>query len=119
VNIEDQKFEEWAIVELMGHVTLAGLVSEQSLAGTALLRIDVPTTENQPAFTKLVGGGAIYAITPTTEEIVRAAANRLSVRPVTQWVVPDPPRRRELIDSMADEPDEDEEYEENSIDAGF
>lgn len=36
-------FEGWAILELMGHRRLAGYVRETELAGTGMLRLDVPT----------------------------------------------------------------------------
>lgn len=42
---QEQKFEQWAIVELMGHRRLAAKVTEQVIAGQAMLRIDVPQVE--------------------------------------------------------------------------
>jgi hypothetical protein len=38
------KFHSWAIVELFGHNQLAGLVTEQTIAGQSFIRIDVPKT---------------------------------------------------------------------------
>jgi hypothetical protein len=40
--MEEDIFKTWAIVEVMGHQTFAGFVQEQVIAGTAMLRIDVP-----------------------------------------------------------------------------
>ena len=37
----------WAIVEMMGHVKLAGLISEQVIAGGKLLRVDVPAVPEE------------------------------------------------------------------------
>ena len=111
-------FEGWAIVEIMGHNTIAGYVSEQSIAGTAMLRVDVPANEHQPAFTKFYGGSSIYGLTPTTEEIATHAAKRLAVRPVSLWTVPEP-QPRQLVDSRAVEPDfADDEEEEQRPNAG-
>lgn len=104
-------YEGWSIVEIMGHNTIAGYVSEQSIAGVAMLRVDVPGTEAQPAYTKFYGGTAIYAITPTTEEIAKVAAQRLAVRPVDSWVVPDP--RPRLVDSSSKEPSYLDQYGED------
>lgn len=80
-------FQTWAIVELLGHKQLAGLVSEQAIAGTNLVRIDVPATPADEhhgttyaateGYTKLVGAGAIYAITPCPEEVARRAAREV------------------------------------------
>jgi hypothetical protein len=64
------KFDEWAIVEVMGRQTFAGRVTEQIFGGTSFVRVDVPAVNGTPAFTKLIGAGSIYAITPTTEEVV-------------------------------------------------
>jgi hypothetical protein len=79
----------WSIVELMGHNVIAGEVTEQTIAGAAFLRVDVPEIDGAAAFTKFYSAAAIYAITPTDEATARQAAARLAVRPVTPWVVPD------------------------------
>ncbi len=39
---KENGFEGWAIVELMGHRRLGAYVSEDELAGAAMLRLDVP-----------------------------------------------------------------------------
>lgn len=94
--------EFWAIVELFGHNTIAGFVTEQSIGGGAFIRVDVPAVdEEHQAFTKFYGDKAVYAITPTTEEVARHAAMKLRVRPVSPYVVPVPPSDRQLVDSTA------------------
>jgi hypothetical protein len=80
-----QTFHSWAIVEIMGHVKIAGLVSEQPIAGCNMLRIDVPETESQQAFTKYYGGSSIYSITPVDETTARIAAKGHQVAPVNAW----------------------------------
>jgi len=80
-----EKFESWAIVELFGHNQIAGKCSEQNIAGTNMLRVDVPETDEQPPFTRFLGSGAIYAINPVTEEIARHWARSLQVAPVNAW----------------------------------
>jgi hypothetical protein len=82
----EQKMEMWAIVELFGHNQIAGLVGEQEIGGQAFVRVDVPETDGLPGFTKFYGSGAIYAITPTTEGIVRLAVGRLAVKPINIWI---------------------------------
>jgi hypothetical protein len=71
----------WAIVEVLGHKKFAGHVSEQAFGSAVLIRVDVPETDQGGVFTKpyskLIGPGSIYCITPCTEEIARAAAQRL------------------------------------------
>lgn len=85
---DTKTFEGWAIVELMGHAVLAGYVSQEAIAGTAMLRIDVPDVEGQPGFTKYQSGGSVYGITPTTEGNARIAAESVKARPVQLWIVP-------------------------------
>lgn len=87
MNDQGEKYETWAIVELLGHKTIAGYVTEQSIAGAALVRIDVPETPADAkwgreypatdAYTKLVGVGSIYALTPCAEAVARAAAREV------------------------------------------
>ena len=104
-------YEGYAIVELMGHNTIAGYISEVTIAGAAMLRVDVPAVGEQAGFTKFVGASAIYGITPTTQEIAERAAERLHVKPVSLYLV-QPPARPALVDSLAGEEREDsEEYE--------
>jgi hypothetical protein len=87
---EDTKttFEGWAIVELFGHNQIAGYVTDAPQFGTSMMRVDVPEVGINPGYTKFFGGGAIYAVTPTTEEVARVAAHQLDVRPVSVWTVP-------------------------------
>ena len=44
-----EKFDQWAIVELMGHVKLAGRVTEEKRFGVEMGRIDIPQEDG--AFT--------------------------------------------------------------------
>lgn len=81
----EEKFDLWCIVELFGHTKVAGRCTEQSLAGTNMLRVDVPETTHQPSFTRFYGNGAIYAIHPVTEDVAKAKAETLSVKPVQAW----------------------------------
>jgi hypothetical protein len=69
-----EAFESWAIVELFGHQRVAGCVSEQQLAGTTFLRVDVPETDSAEPYTRYYGAGSIYSVTPVSEEIARTAA---------------------------------------------
>lgn len=68
--------EEWAIVEIMGHLQRAGRISEVERFGARLLRVGVPISETEYV-TELFSGGAIYRLRPATEEVARAVALRL------------------------------------------
>lgn len=73
--------DTWAIVELFGHKKLAGKLTEQTFGTAAMFRLDVPETDQGGVFTKpytkLIGVSSIYCITPCTEEVARAAAQRI------------------------------------------
>lgn len=103
---ERESFEGWAIIELFGHKVLAGRVSEQTIGGASFIRIDVPGPD---AFTKFLGPSAIYAITPTTEEMATLAARNVETRPISVWVVPDPaPQLAAELDDWPGAHDEEE-----------
>ena len=88
------KFEQWCILEIMGHQTYAGLVTEQTLGGASFVRIDVPESEGIPAFSKCFGAASIYCITPVTEEIARLRAKSLRQAPLSVYDLPAELRER-------------------------
>ena len=79
-------FEGWAIIEIMGHRRLAGMVREVDVFGTKMLRIDtveLPAREErevsypaQASITQLYSGSSLFSLTPATreacEEVARA-----------------------------------------------
>lgn len=79
-----EQFDQWAILELLGHVRVAGRVTEEERFGTKMGRIDIPT-EGGTFTTQYFGGGSVYRLTPTTEEIAREVARSSQPRPVAQW----------------------------------
>lgn len=114
-----EKFDCWAIVEVMGHSRYAGRVTEQPIGGCAFVRVDVPAFEDYPAFTKLLGQSSIFAITPATEDIARGMAKQMRNRPVSVYDLPSALNQRqlsmspvlsdsELADEIEDDLDRDE-----------
>lgn len=96
-------FDSWAVVELFGHTRLAGRVTEQTIGGSSFLRLDVPeqTYEERrgdygvdgtyriravevtvPPFTKYLTQGAIYSMTPCSEEVARKVLASLRAQPI-------------------------------------
>lgn len=71
-----ERFEQWAILELMGHRRLAGMVTEQTIAGAAFLRIDVPAsqdTEDITAVTQWYSPAAcVGRVAPVSEWEIRS-----------------------------------------------
>lgn len=107
MTTETEKFESWVILELMGHVKVAGLASEAMIAGAPLLRVDVPDTDGQPGFTQFYGATAIYRLTPVSEEVACALAASLRVRAVQRYELP------QLAAGKADREEDDEEDEDD------
>jgi hypothetical protein len=87
--MDQPKFDQWCIVEIMGHQKYAGRVTEQPIAGSAMLRIDIPAGKTQPAFSKLFNVSSVYALTPTTEELATAVAASLSHAPIGVYDLPE------------------------------
>ena len=117
---EESIFEGWAILELMGHRRLAGYVQEVELAGQGFLRLDVPgylhtepsgEQEERGGATQFYSPGSVYALTPTTEEIARALAEKSRPQPVHRWELPAaaPAPDSEPFDEAVLDLDEDEE----------
>src|SRR5437660_9237278 len=82
---ERTPFEGWSILELMGHRRLAGYVTEQEIAGSNFLRIDVPGEGDAVKATQFYSAAAVYCLTPTTEETARAVASAGWTAPVQRW----------------------------------
>lgn len=82
VSEQEDAFESWVILEILGHRRLGGYLREQQLAGVGFLRIDVPS---DPPVTQMYSPSSVYCITPTSEEIATAFAKRNRPEPVSQW----------------------------------
>ena len=77
---------QYAIVELMGHKVVAGLVSKSEMLGKPMLRVDVPATSTYPEYTQFYGETAIYCVTFVSEEVARLTAEQSKVNPVSVYV---------------------------------
>jgi hypothetical protein len=107
---DQSKLDVWAVVELFGHQRIAGHITEVSIAGGAFLRVDVPAqggckerdrygfgpTAAIPEYTRYFGAGAIYAMTPCTEQVARRAAAEFRSTPPIPFDVPDIVQRPQL-----------------------
>lgn len=109
-----QKFESWMVVELFGHQKIAGWVTEETIGGCSFIRVDVPAVNGIPGFTRFFGNGAIYSMTPTTEDVVhrvidyhKPAAMSVYVPPARQ--IADIPQHQESLAYDDDEIESDED----------
>lgn len=111
VNGVQEGFRQWCVVELMGHLTIAGEVSEATIGGAALLRVDVPEVEGVPGYTRYVAPASLYSLTPVEEGVARKVAAYHRVRPVQPYVIAERPSlliERDL-DSSCELPEDDED----------
>lgn len=106
-----EKFEAWGIVELMGHQRAAGRLSEQTVGGANLLRVDIP--EGETFRTVFYGSSAIYAVHITDETVARASATAQGTRPTYAYEVSEQLRklaapRISVAASYESEPEQDD-----------
>lgn len=64
---EQEQFEGWAIVELMGHRQTAGKIATVTIASVEMLRVDTPGPDGRTIATQYYGGSAVYCLTPCDE----------------------------------------------------
>lgn len=81
----EQSFDQWCIVELFGHVRLAGKVTEASIGGCSLIRLDIPDAQGNTTMTRFFGNGAIYSLTPVSKEIALAVAAHSEPQPISVY----------------------------------
>ncbi|WP_080057165.1 hypothetical protein [Spirosoma aerolatum] len=111
MNQQAQPLELYAVVELFGHNRMAGKVSEYNLGGN-FIRIDVPETSTQGAYSRIVNPSAVYAINPVTEEVATAMAERLQTKPIEAWDLREMEKRLLALRSAQNEPlqESDDDY---------
>lgn len=111
---QQAKFDGWAIVDVLGHQRYVGYVTTEAYGQAVLFRIDVPALEERervtksPGYTdgrylpagttvkegavagysKLIGAGSIYAITPCTKEAALEAVENMQARPLMSVALP-------------------------------
>ncbi len=69
-----ESFNTWGILELMGHVRMAGKITEEDWFGQKLGRIEIPHPDGS-SVTQYFNGSAIYRLIPCSEETARLFSN--------------------------------------------
>lgn len=90
VNMEsNESFDQWVILELMGHRRMGGRVTEQVIAGSALIRIDVYEGDaKEPTMTQFYSTSAVYCMTPVSENVARRFSERHMIPPISEYELP-------------------------------
>lgn len=79
--------DTWAVVELMGHVKIAGKLLEEEKFGSKLGRLDIPQADGS-FITQYFGGGSVYRISVVSEDVARHVSRSTSPAPVSPWDFP-------------------------------
>lgn len=82
---DKSNFDSWALVELFGRQRIVGKVTEETIGGASFIRVDVPASDGNAAFTRFYGGAAIYCISPVSEEIARELLKSCRNEPVARY----------------------------------
>ena len=98
----EEKFNQWAMLELYGHQRIVGKVTEATIGGCSFIRVDVPELDFNPPFTRYFGQGAIYSLNPVSERIAMELLRSCRNVPVQQYEI----QQRMLSGSSEDAPDE-------------
>jgi hypothetical protein len=80
-----ESFKSWAVLELMGHRRLIGECAEVDLAGGRMVRVDVPSVAGSEPFSQFYGSGAIFCLTPVSEDVARRLIERERPEPFFAW----------------------------------
>ena len=128
---QQTEFKDWAVVEMFGHQKIAGFVQTQAFGAAVMFRVEVPELPERertltapqyhdgqyllpgsviksdlvPGYTKLLGVGSIYAITPCAREEVMVQLDLMTRAPMT---VMKAVTRREI--AAGEEHDEDDPF---------
>jgi hypothetical protein len=62
----------YALIELMGHARVVGLVSETTLAGSGFLQVEILDKEGKIAFQRFISPQAVYQISSIGREMAIA-----------------------------------------------
>lgn len=87
MNDESEQFDQWCVVELMGHQRTAGRVRPATFPA-GHVRLDIPATNGHEAMTQILNPSSVYRMTPTTEAIATAVAASCRPTPVHRWELP-------------------------------
>lgn len=82
---ERNGYKGWAIVQQMGHVTIAGYVTETMLAGHGVLSVAIP--DGDRTIEKLIPPSTLYDLTWVGEAEARSVAKKHPAQVIDDWTI--------------------------------
>lgn len=90
---QTEGFSGWAILEIMGHRKLGGMVQVSPPEMPTMVRVDVFRDGDEAVATQYYGTQSIFCLTPCSEEVARGLGRASVVRPVTPYELEAPAPR--------------------------
>lgn len=76
----------WGILEILGHRKLAGLLKQEQILGTSLIRIDCYSQDREkPLFTQYYSPQSVFSLLPCSEEVAKKYTDSCQFVPVQKW----------------------------------
>lgn len=143
MDTQQAKFEGWAIVDVLGHQRYVGFVTTEAYGQAVLFRVDVPALEARerttkapgyisgrgycPAgtvvregaiegYTKLIGSGSIYTLTPCTKAAALKAVEETQPRPLMEVRLPEGHALPPIQDGDPDDGEDDSQIDDTADD---
>jgi len=87
MEIETADLKSYAVVEMMGHRKIVGIICESGYGPGSLIRVDVLGNDGEVERTEHIGVGSIYCLTEVTEQVAKAAAAAHAPKPSWAYAI--------------------------------
>jgi hypothetical protein len=106
-------FDDWVIVELMGHVRMTGWLTEVELFGSKLGKLSVIDKDGATVATQYFGGSSVYRITHCDEQTAKDLARSPDLDSNVSWSVREQIEReyKQRMKQIEARPDDDDKNE--------
>lgn len=83
-----QTEKTYAVVEMLGHRKIIGVIEKSDYSPGNLIRVDVLNAEGEIDRTEHIGTGSIYCLTEVSEEAAKLSAKSNFSKPSIAWDIP-------------------------------
>jgi hypothetical protein len=104
----------YAVIEMMGHRKIIGVIEQSNYSPNNLIRVDVLNADGEIDRTEHIGTGSIYCLTEVSEEAAKLSAKSNFSKPSVAWDIPNhkslPEYEEPDYDEYTGEGDDDIDY---------